>query len=122
MVDYVINPGTGPVEGACVTEATTNMRHFLVDCEAKNLNFVRVPEHDKDDGRYSFLVYRGTRCHLVQMPGLPLEKVRYMGDEPIGRTFPRMYIDGSSWWWRFALEQELKEKDFAEPHELDRQE
>jgi hypothetical protein len=109
-----INPGAGPVEGASEAHAEINMRHLLVDCAAKDLKFVRVPEHDKAKGRYSYLVYRETRCHLVEMPGLPLEQVRYSGDGPEGRNFPRLFVDGASWWWKFALSK-LDEKAFAEP-------
>jgi hypothetical protein len=40
----------------------------------------------------------------IQMPGLPVERVRYMGET--GQNiwdFPRLYVDDSSWIWQFAL-------------------
>ena len=107
-----VNPGAGPVPNATEANAVDNMPRFIADCSAKNLAFVRVPEQDDGDGRYSFLVYRESRCHLVQMPGLPLERVRFMTDQQNARDYPRLYRDGGSWLWKFAL---LDEEAFEVP-------
>ena len=41
---------------------------------------------------------------MVEMPGLPLEQVRYMGHEgQNARDYPRLYVDGASWLWEFAV-------------------
>ena len=105
----VVNPGSGPVEGATEEHAQANIRHFLTDCDdgerADRWRAVRYADGDLEgEGRYSFLLWRNNRCHLVAMPGLPLDQVRYIGegDQRIG-DFPRLYVDGSSWIWKFAL-------------------
>jgi len=116
----IINPGTEPIEQANVENAKDNMKHFITDCSAKDLLFVRVKECDgsyAEDGRFAFLVYKDdcTRCHLIHMPGLSLEKVRHMNSEKQNIWhFPRLYIDHSSWVWCYAL---LDEEDFKEPED-----
>lgn len=117
MTNIVINPGSGAVSGATEENAIENMKHFLVDCNiGANYKFARFPEYDQDDGRFSFMVYesggiRGIH-HWVDMPGLPLDKVRYMGTDQNPWHYPRLYVDGSSWLWSFAL---LETKDFEIP-------
>lgn len=110
----IINPGSGHVKDATEANAVENMKHFVTDCGVEGLNVLRNPKDD-EDGRYSFLVWKGTRCHEVEMPGLPLDKVRFT-DEPDQNVwhFPRLYVNGSSWLWMFAL---LVENDFKEPQE-----
>ncbi len=115
MEMVIINPGTGPVDGSNEAHAVENMAHFVTDCHVKDVSCVRAPEKDYGDGRFAFLLYKETRCHEIQMPGIPLEKVRYM-HEP-GQNiwhFPRLYADGSSFVWCYAL---LSEEDFREPSE-----
>ncbi len=110
-MQLIINPGTEPIDGANEQNAADNMKHFIVDCSVKGLKYVRVPEEDggyAKEGRFAFLVYvvgrNINRCYLVHMPGLPLEKVRYMGEgEQNIFNFPRLYVDKSSWVWMYAL-------------------
>jgi len=105
-----INPGTGPIEDTSEKHARENIEHFLTDCKTTGLHFVRIPERDYGEGRYAFLVWKDRICHEIQMPGLPLARVRFMSEE--GQSawdFPRLYVDGSSWLWELAL---LSEKDF----------
>ena len=111
-----INPGTEYILKTTVKNATDNMKHFITDCKPKDLLFVRVPECDRNyKGRYAFLVYKDdcTRCHLIHMPGLSLNKVRFMDQENQNIWhFPRLYVNHSSWVWLFAL---LNDNDFEEP-------
>lgn len=110
----VINPGTGPVAGATLDHAYENMRALLQDCGHPDAKFRRDPDHDVDGGRWPFLVTcppDGEDHHdawevTVDMPGIPLEKVRYTGegDQNIWH-FPRLYVDGNSWVWKFAISQ-----------------
>ena len=109
----IINPGSGPVLDATEKNAIDNIKHWITDCGIKDLEFLRLTENDSD-GRFCFLVWKDTRCHEIDMPGLPLEKVRYVSDEQSIWNFPRLYVDGSSWVWKFSL---LDEKDFKEPEE-----
>ncbi len=98
----VVNPGSGPVEGATEEYAQANIQHFIADC-GDGWRATRCVQDDCN-GRYSFVLWRGNRCHQVDMPGLPLDRVRYMSG-PFQRIgdFPRLYVDGGSWIWKFAL-------------------
>ncbi len=99
----IINPGTGPVSDASYSYAKTNMAMLMVDAGCHSLTEVATP--DLGDGRFRFFACRGDRWHEIDMPGMPLNQVRYMGDE--GQNiwdFPRLYVDGSSWVWKYAIE------------------
>ena len=103
----IINPGAGAVADATVENAEINMAHFVADLGlADKLSWVRLPEHD-EDGRFCFLLYwshyhQCNRHHVIDMPGIPLDAVRWRnGLDPW--QFPRLYVDGSSWLWGFAL-------------------
>jgi len=112
----IINPGSGPVSSTTEENAINNINHYITDCNLKNVGWVRLPKRD-EDGRYGFLIYQDyhCRCHFVDMPGLPLDKVRYMKEE--GQNiwdYPRLYLDDSSWVWCFGL---LDQEDFEETND-----
>ena len=103
----VINPGSGPVADATESHAMDNMTHFVADLGLSDkLEWRRMPEHD-ERGRFCFLLhwkpYRNCNAfHVIDMPGAPLDEVRWRdGLDPW--QFPRLYVDGSSWLWGFAL-------------------
>jgi len=102
----VINPGTGPVADATEENAIENMEQFVLDSICAD-SFARDPGSDWNDGRFSFRVFYAVfpdKYIDVQMPGLPLEQVRYMSAEYQNPWhFPRLYVDGSSWLWYYAL-------------------
>ena len=106
-----INPGAGPVQGATEENAIENIKVFIADMGIDGIKCVRLPEKDSD-GRFAFLLEKNGFVHEVKMPGLPCEKVRYVDD---GKQnifdFPRLYVNGASWIWPFAL---LQEADFEE--------
>ena len=103
-VEVAINPGAGPVAGASEQDAVENMHHFITDCKQDSVDCIRIPKYDYGEGRFAFLLWMDNRCYEIQMPGLPLEKVRYMGsDSQDIWDFPRLYVDGSSWAWKFAI-------------------
>lgn len=100
----IINPGSGPVTNATFHHAVDNMHHFVTDLDIPYVQTVVLSETD-DDGRFSFLLYLRNRCAEVLMPGLALERVRFMKNP--GQDvwqFPRLYIDGGSWLWCFAVD------------------
>lgn len=101
-----LNPGTGAVHDATEANAATNTEQFVKDSKLTGLTFEHVPDADYGDGRFAFNVKWSGAPNLVeiQMPGLTLEKVRYLGLE--GQNiwhFPRLYVDGSSWVWQYAI-------------------
>ena len=97
----IINPGTGPVEGTR-NQAKKNMQQFLQDLQLPKatMRFIR----EEEDGRFTFHIKKGDHVCEVEMPGLPIEQVRWI-DDPDQNIwhFPRLYVDGSSWVWHYAL-------------------
>jgi len=105
MTDISINPGSGPVNGELSWEnAYENIKQYIKDCEIPL--YIVKSNHVPDEGRYLF-VLRNDEYDFeteVEMPGLPLEKVRYVRAE--GQNileFPRLYVDGGSWIWNCGL-------------------
>ena len=114
MEIVIINPGSGPVDNAQEKYAIDNIEHFITDCKVDNLIAIRIPTFDYGEGRFAFLIWKegSNHCHEVQMPGLPLEKVRFMDvDRQNILDFPRLYTNGSSWVWKFGL---FEEEDFED--------
>jgi hypothetical protein len=115
MTMALINPGSGAVRGAAGLSVTArnaerNMRALLADVGLEGLSFKRPTSkaaRSCDEGRYEFVVsgvvcsdrgVKGTSA-TVLMPGLPLEGVR---SKDLLRV-PRLYVDGNSWWWEYAI-------------------
>lgn len=97
------SPGTGPVEGTTNANARVNIAAFIAD-----LDLDRVISDDdfmgECDGRYRFRLALDERFVYVDVPGLPLDEVRYVkGPGQNIWHFPRLYVDGSSWVWCYAL-------------------
>ena len=94
------NPGTGPVVGTSAELAEANMRAFVSEIGADGFG----GPIGEDEGRYAFAVYGEVRMVGVEMPGLPLDEVRYVGTEDQNIwDFPRLYVDGSSLVWCYAV-------------------
>ena len=111
MVNVIINPGTGPVLNSTEENAIENIKHFINDNGVEGVLYERSPENDYGDGRYAFNLKKDGVCHEIQMPGLPIENVRYLGDKnPDIWHYPRLYVDGSSWVWGYALGLSFKEE------------
>ena len=105
-----LNPGTGRCVNATEANAEANMRQYIADSPLLGLIWERETTYD-GDGRFGFRVWwddEGTKTRYgyieIEMPGWELPRVRYMG-EP-GQNiwdFPRLYVDGASWIWKFAI-------------------
>jgi hypothetical protein len=127
-VYFLINPGTEPIyrtlsKQVLVKHAESNMRVFVKDVRKQHgtrLGIERANRKWDGDGRYAFWILRLGRCPtcgrqytdrgrvhprrvLVLMPGLVLDQVRYMGKPQNIWHFPRLYVDGNSWVWCFAI-------------------
>lgn len=102
----VINPGSGPTQGATTREnAQDNALALMIDAQVFDGAALEVGEQVGMSGRYAFVVHRTGRSVRVEVPGLPLDRVRWTG-APGENIFdyPRLYVDDSSWAWRFAGE------------------
>lgn len=105
----IINPGSGPIDDESTFEnARKNIEVFIRDLHLDNVQWGHDPKDPHDDGRFRFTLSRGAdgRLHFtpVDMPGIPLKRVRYVGDMDQNIwDFPRLYVDDSSWVWKFAV-------------------
>lgn len=100
----IINPGTGPVFDATAESAAANIVAFIADLNVGPLA-IRRDEAADSGGRFGFvLTHENGRKIAVDMPGLPIDRVRYVQapDQNIW-NFPRLYVDGSSWVWRYGV-------------------
>lgn len=105
-----INPGTGPIgEPPNETDAWNNMVKLCEDAGVLGkLDMPRAiernPTADYGDGRIAFLIRLDERVCEVQMPAITLDRVRHIPGETNIWDFPRLYVDGSSWVWPYAVE------------------
>lgn len=99
----IFTPGTGPIDGATFENAEANVREFIRDLNIKHVIDIERRSDLDCDGRFGFVLYFGLETSVaIQMPGLPLEQVRCrLGDN--AWRFPRLYVDGNSWLWPYAL-------------------
>ena len=103
-----INPGSGPVLNATRENAEANMVVFIADLKtngyAKSVDMIRQRHAPETRGRFTYIILADGEQHEIEMPGLPVEQVRWM-DRPEQNIwdFPRLYVDGSSWVWYYAL-------------------
>lgn len=112
-----INPGSGPVADATAAAASCNMEDFIRDLTAAGHTcgaLTGLPRLD-GAGRFGFVLEVDGQAHEIEMPGRPLDEVRWM-DDPDQNIwdFPRLYVDGSSWVWKYALsvcERDTEEDD-----------
>lgn len=101
-----INPGSGPVADASEDNAKENIKKFVEDVALDGVQVRRTKADRKgdSDGRFTFTLLLGKNRSQIDMPGLPLEQVRFTGegDQNIW-DFPRLYENGSSWVWKYAV-------------------
>lgn len=103
----IINPGSGPVSATTEEDAVANMAAFVADLITDGQapgEVTRRPSGDYGEGRYCFdLAMDSDRTVEIQMPGRQLGWVRYVSEAQNIWHFPRLYVDGSSWAWMFAI-------------------
>jgi hypothetical protein len=98
-----VNPGSGHLTGGTEHRARANMVILLGDAGLTGTRFYRRPRAD-EGGRFAFSVRTPAGLAVVLMPGWPLARVRYTGSPQSPWDFPRLYVDGSSWLWKYAAE------------------
>lgn len=104
----LINPGTGPVSGATEQQARDNMQEFLAELGlgedvSAECNGPALDTRHRPDGRWAFTVQMpgGVSAAEVDMPGIP----GLSESAKAAKIHPRLYVDGNSWYWDFALRQ-----------------
>lgn len=119
MTTFAINPGSGPVQEASLEHAQENIKVFAEEItKHHNLSVKDIfrLEDDDDRGYFAYALdvekYGLERRLRVGMPGLPLEKVRYLGlPGQDAWEFQRLDLDKSSWLWKFAVKLSRPERD-----------
>ncbi len=103
-MSIIINPGSGPVPDASAEEASKNIQAFAADLRERGHDVALGECGLEDEGRYSFVVTVDGITREIEMPGIPLDQVRWLNEpEQNIWDFPRLYVDGSSWVWKYAL-------------------
>lgn len=117
----VFNLGTGAVPpDATLANAHANIDQFVAEVtEGMQVHKIwsqREPDLDAN-GRFGFTMFASVTEHgdpdvtlEVRMPGLPLEQVNFgarEGDNAF--DFPRLYVNGSSWWWSYGVNRAREE-------------
>jgi hypothetical protein len=103
---FFLNPGSGPISRrVTMKQALVNMKHLIKDAEVPNATFESDKNADEDDGRFDFVVRLGKKKVFVSIPGLPLKDVRFDPNNKNCLFYPRLYINGSSWYWKYAVSQ-----------------
>lgn len=107
MIAHFSNPGTDKNPHPTRRQAAENMKQFVADCGLNRISFRATPRKDYDktegDGRFAFVMSRTRWSIEIQMPGIPLQTVRYTGGDAFG--FRRLYVNGNSWLWEFAVKE-----------------
>lgn len=99
-----VNPGSGPVDEASEVYANKNITQLIEDIGLEGLKSRRDSPEDYGEGRYAYQLIHNQRYVEVQMPGLPLERVRDIEQDRTEGGFARLYVNGSSWFWKYAVD------------------
>lgn len=96
MTVILMNLGTGPVAQATEAAARSNLDALLRELGAEGATL--EPLGGGGDGRWAWRVQLGRRKVEVSIPGCLLETLQA---QTLGQ--PRLYVNGSSWYWHIAL-------------------
>jgi hypothetical protein len=70
------------------------------------------------NGRYIYILTRGEYSCEIEMPGLEINEVR---EDPLVQSTAgrwRLYVDGSSWQWEFAIKIVRRELTEGPPKDI----
>lgn len=100
-----VNTGTNPLENTNEGLANKNIEQLIEDVGLDGVTAKRNKDRDFGKGRFAYvLTYELNKRNIeVQMPGLSLERVRYTQESQCACEFPRLYVNGGSWLWKFAV-------------------
>lgn len=100
-----VNPGSGAVLDATFENAKDNMNVFVQEAFPNGRVLFERVEGNDGEGRWCYVLRRKNRKTIVEMPGCALDKVRFANVRSQSAwNYPRLYVDGSSWLWCFAVE------------------
>ena len=94
MTDVLVNPGS-TFEERPTNCPPDDVAQALAE-EAGVKQFERKPEFDDDAGYFGYVFQAKHGPADVLIPGLPLAKLR--------EGWVRIYVDGNSWMWKFAVD------------------
>lgn len=108
----LISPGSGPLNVHNRRHAEENVAAFVEELRLDGVEW-SLGELDKFSGRYVFTLRYCGRVLEGLMPGLPGAEVRFYNrpDQDIF-SFPRLFLQGSSWCWIWAVQ--LAREEFVE--------
>ena len=99
----IINPGTEPLPEATEENAGKAIDLFVADLNERGVHVVKVwrkPGNDRGGGWFAYRILTDTdRGYNIGMPGIDPEATH----AGVPFTSPRLYVDGSSWLWGYAL-------------------
>lgn len=98
----VINPGAGDTIEGTVSQSEINIKQFIADLGVDaTYEFIELCKNS----RHSYRLHSGGKSHVIDIPALPLQDVRYIAEvRQNAWHFPRLYVDGVSWLWYYALQ------------------
>lgn len=104
-IGVVINPGTEPLDDSKEEYADQNIAQLVKDLGLEGVTYQRDAPKDYGEGRFAYQLSFEKKNVEVQMPGWPLERVRFLdkADQDVF-DFPRLYVDGGSWLWQYAID------------------
>lgn len=99
-----VNPGTGDVEDATLKDAKDSIEQFVSELKIDDITIKHRSKRD-ERGRYCFVLkHNGQKCEIM-MPGIPIEQVKFSDPKTQNAWhYPRLYVDGGSWLWLYAVE------------------
>jgi hypothetical protein len=102
----VVNPGTQAMSETSPKLAKAGIAQFVEDLHPAKIKIkVKRDKKSDNDGWYGFTLKSKHAKISVLMPGLPLEYMRgTKKDTTASWAFQRLYVEGNSWYWNFALE------------------
>lgn len=102
-----VNPGSGPVENGDEVQSLNTLTAFTADLRQRGIAIIGLTRREDldSDGRFGYELQMDGYTRTIEMPGIPVEQVRFLNepDQNIWH-YPRLYVDGSSWVWCFALD------------------
>ena len=101
-----VNPGSGPVTGRTnIRSACRNVRVFADDVRSLGVPVRKLTVVGRlDEGRLRAFLRSGRRTVEIEMPGLPIDRVRWLSSKQDIWQFPRLYVNSGSWVWKFAVD------------------